>query len=176
MRNRYIKQIVMFLRMLTAVLLPLLSLSSSAQNASPVSGQPVLIRIATHDNLLLLGVDTNRQLRQLYYGLRTGGDPAATTLLSGGQPAYPAYGKEYSEVALRLTHSDGNMTTDLIYEKHASQRINDNTQLTTVRLHDSYYPVTVTLFYKAYLKENVIAQWVEIDNGEDGPVTLYDFA
>jgi alpha-galactosidase len=176
MRNRCIKQTVMFLRMLTAVLLPLLSLSSSAQKASPVSGQLVLIRIATHDNLLLLGVDTNRQLRQLYYGLRTGGDPAATILLSGGQPAYPAYGKEYSEVALRLTHSDGNMTTDLIYEKHASQRIDDNTQLTTVRLHDSYYPVTVTLFYKAYLKENVIAQWVEIDNGEDGPVTLYDFA
>ena len=175
------KQTVMFLRMLTAVLLALLSLRSIAQKASSASGtsasgQPVLIRIGTNDNLLLLGVDTNRQLQQLYYGLGSANDTPAANVIASSPPAYPTYGKAYSEVALRLTHSDGNMTTDLVYDRHTSQRIDDNTDLTTIRLHDSYYPVTVSLFYKTYKKENIIAQWVQVDNGEDGPVTLNDFA
>jgi len=32
------------------------------------SQQPVTIRIETKDNLLLLGVDTNAMLKQLYFG------------------------------------------------------------------------------------------------------------
>lgn len=154
-----------------------LSLRVSAQAVPP-------IRIGTKGTLMVLGVDTNRQLKQLYYGLQTtGGATAGTTgsdfsalkpELAG--PAYSTYGKEYSEVALRLTHSDGNMTTELVYDNEETHRLDDNTELTTIRLHDSYYPVTVTLFFKAYWKEDVIAQWAEIENKEMGAVTLYDFA
>lgn len=135
-----------------------------------VMGQST-IRIGTRDNLLVLGVDKHGQLQQLYYGLNTGEGP-----FSGGDEAYSTYSKGYSEVALRITHADGNMTTDLVYDSHTSKSIDDNIELTTVHLHDSYYPDSVTLFYKAYQKENVIAQWAEVVSGENGPVTLYDFA
>ena len=154
---------------LLALFLSLLTLRSFAQ-------QVVVIRIGTKDNLLLLGVDKDKQLQQLYYGVRPAAADPADSLLPPRSSAYPTYGKGHSEVALRLTHSDGNTTTDLVYDKYTSQRIDDNTELTTISLHDSYYPVSVTLLYKAYLKENVIAQWVSVTSKEKGPVTLYDFA
>ncbi|TDW96868.1 alpha-galactosidase [Dinghuibacter silviterrae] len=132
-----------------------------------------VIRVSTHDNLLLLGVGKDSTLRQLYYGPQTpegGEDPAK------GDEAYSTYGKNYTEVALRLTHDDGNTTTYLVYENHSTRQLDSNTEQTEIHLHDSYYPVSVTLFYKAYRKENVIAQWAEVRNGEKGAIKLHDFA
>jgi alpha-galactosidase len=147
--------------------------------ALPVMSQTgTLIRVATKDNLLVLGTDKDSHLKQLYYGRQAG---EGESLPAGYSPdkaedAYSSYGKSYSEVALRMVHSDGNMTTDLVYSKHTSQRLDDNTTLTTVSLHDSYYPVEVTLYYKTYFKEDIISQWVEITHKEKGAVTLYDFS
>jgi alpha-galactosidase len=45
-----------------------------------------------------------------------------------------------------------------------------------VQLKVSFYPVTVSLFYTAYRKENIIQQWMEVKHQEKGAVTLYDFA
>lgn len=147
------------------LLLTLLCLNATAQHA--------LIRVATHDNVLVLGVGKDSILRQVYYGPAI---PADNTDLEKSDEAYTTYGKSYSEVALRLTHSDGNTTTYLVYEKSTQERLDDNTTLTSIYLHDTYYPLEVVLRYKAYEKENVIAQSADIRNGEKGPVVLGDFA
>ena len=136
-----------------------------------------LIRIGTKDNLLLLGVGKDKQLKQLYYGPQmAAGASGAFAPVERAAVAYSTYGKSYSEVALRLTHSDGNMTTDLVYEKHSSRRLDDNTELTTIWLHDSYYPVEVILYYKTFFKEDIISQWADISNKEKGAILLQDFA
>lgn len=152
--------------LLRTIALSLLTLSAAAQ-------QPVLIRVATRDNLMILGVDKDKALKQIYYGPVT---PPGEEAVARGDDAYSTYGKGYSEVALRLTHSDGNTTTYLVYDKYTTQRLDSNTELTSVYLHDTYYPVEVTLCYKTYFKENIIAQWAEVRNGETGPVVLNDFA
>ena len=160
--------------MTKTIVLPLLALCLFTLHAT--AQQPTLIRIATRDNLMILGVDTSKTLTQLYYGPSTTAAEEDTSLVNHGDAAYSTYGKGYSEVALRLTHSDGNTTTYLVYDNYSTRRLDSNTTLTSIHLHDSYYPVDVTLYYKAYDKENVIAQWAEIRNGEKGPVVLGDFA
>ena len=131
------------------------------------------IRIETRSNLLVLGVDKGSQLKQLYYGRQQSAQVA-----DGGEPVYSSYGQgqDVREVALRLTHSDGNLTTQLKYVSHEATRIGDSINFTTIHLKDSYYPVEVTLYYKAYIREDVIEQWSEIKHQEKGAITLYDFA
>ena len=123
---------------------------------------------------MLLSVDKDLQLNQIYYGRQR----AAGEQAKPGEPVYSSYGmrQEPREVALRLTHSDGNLTTRLVYIDHVVTRMGDSSTLTTIRLKDSYYPVQVTLFYKAYINEDVIQQWTEVSHQEKGSVTLYDFA
>ncbi|MBS1665121.1 MAG: alpha-galactosidase [Bacteroidetes bacterium] len=152
------------------VILLSLSMSTTAFSQAPSS-----IRIETHNNLLLLGVDTGHQLKQLYYGRQMADAVSSATT---GEAAYPVYGTghESREVALRLTHSDGNLTSRLVYVDHSVSRPDANTVLTTIHLKDSYYPVQVSLYYKAYTNEDVIEQWTEVRHQEKGPVTLFDFA
>lgn len=140
---------------------------------SSLQAQPFqFIKIATKQNLLLLGTDKDNHVKQYYYGKQI--DTVATNAALAD--AYTAYGNTTEGVALRLTHSDGNTTTSLVYQSHATAAVDANTTLTRIRLKDSYYPVEVTLCYKAYFNENILEQWVEIVNKEKGPVVLYDFA
>ncbi|HEY6900195.1 MAG TPA: glycoside hydrolase family 36 N-terminal domain-containing protein, partial [Puia sp.] len=157
-------------RLFLHVLLVSLSVSTAA-----FSQAPSLIRIETHNNLLLLGVDTGRQLKQLYYGRQRADAPAEPI---SGEVAYSVYGtgQESREVALRLTHNDGNLTSRLVYVDHAVSRPDANTVLTTIHLKDSYYPVQLTVYYKAYTNEDVIEQWTEVRHQEKGTITLFDFA
>lgn len=132
-----------------------------------------LIPISTRNNLLLLTVDKDRQLKQVYYGRQRADGPSTEKT-----PVYSTYGsgQEDRAVALRLTHNDGNLTTHLIFTDQAVTHPDSNTILTTIRLKDSYYPVRVTLFYKAYQSEDIIEQWTEVTHQEKGAITLYDFA
>src|SRR5258708_49145 len=140
---------------------------------------PAAIRIATRKNLLLLGVGNDHQLKQLYYGPKMDIGPAeAVSPVEAGAPAYASYGSGQGvrEVALRLTHADGNLTTKLVYIDQTVSHPDTATVLTVVRLKDAYYPVQVTLYYKAYVNEDIIEQWTGIQHQEKGAVTLYDFA
>lgn len=154
-----------------ALLLTLSTITAAFSETLPV------IRIETRNNLLLLSVNKENQLKQVYYGRQrpTGTLPQVSDY---SETVYSAYGmgQEAREVALRLTHSDGNLTSRLVYTDHAVTRMGDSIVLTTIHLKDSYYPVEVTLFYKAYVNEDVIRQWTEIQHQEKGTVTLYDFA
>jgi alpha-galactosidase len=91
--------------------------------------------------------------------------------------AYPAYGIDcIEEKALQVTHSDGNMSAELFLKSVSADKLDENVSLTKVSLYDNKYPFTVTLFFKAYFKEDVIEAWTEISHKEKGPVTLYKFA
>jgi alpha-galactosidase len=157
-------------KLLVSVLLSALFVNSAFSQTN------TLIRIGTHNNLLLLGVDKDHQLKQLFYGRERATGTGVPD--NGREPVYTTYGtgQAVREVALRLTHSDGNLTTRLVYVDHAVSRQGDSIELTVIHLKDSYYPVEVTLFYKAYINEDVIQQWTEIKHQEKGTVTVYDFA
>ncbi len=101
-------------------------------------------------------------------------------LLKGGTgvnvEAYTSFGLHCEEEkALRVTHSDGNLSTEL-YLKDVQITDNGNSTLMKVMLYDNQYPFYVDLFYKAYKKDDVYEIWTEIRHQEKKPVTLYKFA
>jgi alpha-galactosidase len=135
-----------------------------------------IIKIRTADNMLLLGVDKNDKLLQLSYGeVVSDADIKVLPSLSM-QEVYPGFGVDVLTAAIRVTHADGNMTTDLIYKSHSSSQIDANTVLTKVLLKDRYFPFEVTLFYKVFISENIIEQWAEVVHNEKKAITLYEVA
>src|SRR5665213_1357256 len=135
-----------------------------------------VIRITTKHDLLLLAVDNNSKLKQLYYGQAIPAEDNTDAFISHGELSYPAYGNSVSDAALRLTHADGNLTTDLIYKSSSVTKLADNVSLTRIVLRDSYYADEVTICYKAYFDQDMIEQWMELSHQEKGNVTVYDFA
>ncbi len=137
-----------------------------------------LIRIGTERTELILRSDDDRRLRQAYFGPRLANqsDLAYLSKARGGAEAYVTHGMEdYFEPAIRVLHADGNPSLLLTYKEVAQER-NDSVQTTRIVLQDERYPFEMRLFYKAYLRENVIVMWTEIEHGEKKPVTLYNYA
>lgn len=89
--------------------------------------------------------------------------------------AYLNYGgRNYLEPALKVTHSNGSVTTELKVIGQENQTASDKT-LHTIKLKDRYYDFYVDLVFEAFQKENVITQHVNIRNGEKGNVELQNF-
>ncbi len=92
---------------------------------------------------------------------------------SAGPEIFPGYGGLSTiEPALRLVHSDGVLTTELIYVSDKTVKIDDNISETVIRLKDRIYPVVVDIHFKAYKKENIICQHSEIFNEGEKEVSI----
>lgn len=105
--------------------------------------------------------------KQTYRRADYGTDPHAY-LASGGQ--------NYREPALRVTHSDGDLNTELAYLSHQQSDISDeNVTETTIMMKDKKLPLIVKLIIKSYWKENVFTQCVRIKNNEKKNVILHNF-
>lgn len=149
-----------------------------AQNSKEV------INLKTKDLSMVMAVDGDNSLLFQYFGRKIddtspfmhkklyrradyGMDPQAY-LASGG--------RNYREPALRATHADGSLNTELIYVSHSEQKYDSGNLLeTTIVLKDRYNPLTVNLIVKAYQKENVFTQSVHIKNEQKSDVILYNF-
>ena len=146
------------------------------------------IRISTDKTDLILQVNQKGRLYQVYMGDRlthasdvdnftysaNGGSDG-----SGAERGHEAYaasgGEDYFEPAVAVTHADGNKTTYLYYKSHEQKAVDGGTE-TIIRLADDKYPLSVTLHYVAYAKENVIKAWSEISHREKRPVTLWRYS
>jgi alpha-galactosidase len=89
--------------------------------------------------------------------------------------AYPAAGgRNFRLPALQARHENGDLNTELIYKNHTTTDTGNITQL-TVELSDKIHPLSVTLTLKAFRKENVITQSVQLTNGAKQNILLHDF-
>jgi len=78
---------------------------------------------------------------------------------------FPAYGgKFYLNPALRLTHADGVLTTELVFSGFEKKDLDENRIETIIHLKDKIYPVLVDIHFIAYQKENIICQSVTVIN------------
>ena len=133
------------------------------------------IDINTHDTQLTLAVDQGNKIRMVRFGKLLSQQPM--DLNAQDMPEiYPAFGVNVAMAALKITHADGNPTTELIYQSHSQSQIDSNVVFSKIKLKDTYYPVEVTLCYKAYQKENMIEQWAEISHGEKGKIIISEAA
>ena len=148
---------------------------------------PTAISIATSDQAMVLQTDKDGRLWMVYFGnslpdaASYAGIPKQSAFKDENAGVYnsaytPAGSWNLSEPALEVVHADGNTSLDLQYLNHQFIKESDNVTLTTVRLQDPLYKLTVELFYRAWLKENVIEQWAEIVNTEKGPLTMQKYA
>lgn len=131
-----------------------------------------VIRVETKDNLLLLGVDEQGALSQLSYGAVLPTTELLAVKGQGSYQAYPAFGKDVAATALKITHANGDMTTELVFDQVKQTRIDSNVNLTVIKLRDKVYPLSVNLYYKTYYAENIIEQWTEIVNREPGDIVI----
>ncbi len=137
------------------------------------------IDIATAHSHLVLGVE-NKHVTQLVFGASSA-QPAPAPTNSRRPPTpedfYPAAGSGYIwEPAIKVTHADGNTSTDLNYEKFTTTKTDDDVTETRIELEDPQYPLFVSLCFKTYRNEDIIEEWTEIHHDESGPVTLERFA
>ncbi|HMF70113.1 MAG TPA: alpha-galactosidase, partial [Flavitalea sp.] len=155
--------------------------------AARVDGQYTDIVIETYNNALVLQTDGNSYLNTIYYGKKLSDKHDYTNIpgLYKQSAEYtgmlasaytPSGSRNLMEPAITVTHPDGNNSLDLKYISHNQTRPDSNTTLTTIILKDPVYDFQVTLYYKAYTREDVIEQWSVIRHNEKGNVVLHKFA
>lgn len=148
---------------------------------------PKTIAVETKDNALVLQTDKDNRLNIVHFGQRLANLQEYSAIYNQYNQfdnnagiynnAYtPAGTFNLSEPAIAVTHTDGNKSLELQYVSDHTQRIDDNTVLTSVVLRDPVYAIEVTLFYKAWSKENVVEQWSVIKNNEKKPIKLEKYA
>jgi alpha-galactosidase len=142
-----------------------------------------VISVNTRNTSLVLMVDDDRYVFHSYFGERLTTPenlletiPVDPTRLETFE-ALSVFGGRYTgEPALKATHADGNVTTDLRYQSHEQVQVDRNITETRIKLKDVHYPLHVTLIYTAYDDEDIISSRVLIKNAEDGTVLLENFA
>jgi alpha-galactosidase len=148
---------------------------TSAQTAEKAGTKEQIISVKTSGTSLVLKVAKDGHLYQQSYG-------RAKPVTSGRTPAredecYPPAGNGFiSEPAFQAVHADGNISTDLVFISADTTAVDANITHTRIRLRDTFYPLFVTVNFKAYRAEDVIEQWVEVRHEENKPVTLSRFA
>jgi alpha-galactosidase len=142
---------------------------------SLIAASAQTISIETNSTSLILKVATNGELRQSYFGDKIQSSSQEIIPISAFA-AYSTYGRdEVYEPAMRVVHADGNLTTELMYVRHEQKQVIDGVTLTQIILKDKFYPLTVTLNYRAYLQEEIIEQWTEITHQEKKDITLHNY-
>lgn len=143
-----------------------------------------LITLSTDNLSMVLEVTDKGTLLHRYFGQKLA-DPSPflskmlyrTAEYGTPNEAYATMGgKNFREPALRVTHYDGDLNTELQYNKH-ERRIDPKQGFETliVFLKDRKYPFEVKLFYKAYRKENVFTMHAEMVNNESGEIVLHNY-
>ncbi|MBN1789127.1 MAG: alpha-galactosidase [Bacteroidales bacterium] len=143
-----------------------------------VSGQSdILIPVSTHNTDLIFKVGNDHRLYQVYYGPKLLQTPDSKRFPRPVHLAYVTSGTDnLFEPAVRITHNDGNPSLELNYVSHQTEKTDENVTNTHIRLKDPQHPVEVILHFKAFARENVMEQWVEIVHQEKKPVTVYNYA
>lgn len=151
-------------------------------------GQTVTsIPIVTQNNVLLLQTDINGRLRTIYFGTPLENEIEYNFISENynydennagiyNSSYTPAGTWNLSEPAIQVKHADGNPSLELKYVSHKKEKIDENTAITSILLKDPVYPFEVTLFYKVWIKENVIEQWTEIKHKEKKAVLLQRYS
>lgn len=164
-----------------SILIGLLSIGQTARS------QNTVISLETGKTALVLQVDAQKRLHYTYlgvkldnrseYGVIPAVERSGTDYTGMYNSVYTSSGsRNLLEPAITVTHADGNQSLDLQYVSYTSAKISPDVELLKILLKDPVYPIEVTLYYKAYYKENVIEQWSVIVNHEKDDIVLQKFA
>lgn len=135
-----------------------------------------LIRIQTNGLDLVLKVKDDGRLTQSYFGKRLRHDSDLHWLEDGREAYLTRTADVYFEPALDIIHADGNPSTRLRHTSHTTAQPAAGVKETIITLEDDKEPVCVRLHYLAYVAEDVIQTYTEIQNRQKKPLQLKKFA
>lgn len=145
-----------------------------------------LIKVSTNNQEMIFKVDGSGKVLFLYWGsIMNDATPfleyknknfQLTDQTITPQLYQPYGGITYIEPALQLTHADGVITTELIFEKVEKISMNENIDHTVITLKDNVYPLYADILFKSYKKENIISQSVSVYHKEDGDIQINKIA
>lgn len=145
-----------------------------------------IIKVETNDLSIILTAEQGNKAIIQYWGNKVNSTIPFLTRKIKGQPdtsddfasqLYPAYGgRYYLTPALKLTHGDGVLTTELVYINSEKKELDNNRIETIIHLKDKLYPVFVDVRFIAYQKENIISQSVEINHKESKDIKVENLA
>lgn len=122
--------------------------------------------------------DDSGKLHQIGIGPQ-GHTTEATTAVFWYPDAYPSWGDSdpFRQAALRVTHHDGTLTTRLRFMATETRSRDDGRdgEHTTITSRDELFEFSVTHHLLTHPASGVIESWMEVTNGEQGPVTLHDY-
>jgi len=162
-------------------------LSLGLLTIAQAKAQEHTIALGTEKTLLVMQADAQNRLHYIFQGAKpdNGSDQSVTLLAKQPESDFtgmynsvytPSGSRNLLEPAIAVTHADGNQSLDLQYVSHSLTNPSPDVQLLKIELKDPVYPVEVTLYYKAYYKENVIEQWSTIVHHEKDDIVLQKFA
>lgn len=146
-----------------------------------IISQNQTISINTANTSLIMSVNKNK-LYHNYYGRRIADIPEYKQILnfkheSFRYEAYPVFGGNYiEEPAMRVTHTDGNLSLCLHVQDVQQKEIDQNRTETIIKLKDAYYPFNVSLKFSAFHKQDIIESSVMFNHEENGDVKIHNVA
>lgn len=145
--------------------------------AKGINKEKEIIVIETRNTTMVLSID-NDKVSSNYYGAKlvNTDDYKKKNIVSLGD-FFPSYaGKSYFENPLRVTHSNGVLSTELKYMEHKLSKVDDNSQFLKIKLKEITLPFYTTICIKTYYNEDIVETWCEYQNDESKPVVLESFA
>lgn len=145
------------------------------------------IPIESKDFALVLQTDADGRLGTIYFGKKLSNPaeyesiPRQERKVDNNAGIYnsvytPSGSWNLLEPAVRITHADGHVSTELKYVSHRSERVGEGVSQVSVVLRDPVYATEITLFYKVFALQNVFEQWTTLKNGERQPILLEKYA
>jgi alpha-galactosidase len=145
--------------------------------ASASAAPGTIISVPTAHAALTLCLEPDGRVYQLGFGSKSKQPGLPEKTPDREREFLPAYGNGYIlEPAIQATHADGNTSTDFIFVTNQTTKVDDDISITKIEFKDRYYPFFVSAYLKSYSNEDVLEEWTDIRNDEDGEVTLYRFA
>ena len=150
-----------------------LMLAAAVAAVTAATARAEEIRIETARTAIVLDAKQGKEVGWLYWGAKA--DEGARKRWRG--PLLSCFGgwAEW-DPALRVTHADGSLTTELAFAGCERQTLDANRTRTTLILKDPLYPLTVRVAFTAYAKEDVITQQVTLTHQEPGDITVHAMA
>ena len=135
------------------------------------------IEVKTDNTAMVFVAKEGEPVLFQYWGSRIDSIADFSLVRTVEQQLYPAYGGRYFlNPALRLTHDDGVLTTELVFAGVDRDTLDDNRTETVVHLKDTLYPVFVDVHFVAHRAEDVIVQHVTVSHHEAGTVRIGNIA
>lgn len=160
---------------LEAVLKKILILLISVLFSEYVCSSSEYVRIESENSALILKAVKGDPLYTIHFGDKSVSDEELSCQNYKGVLTYPAFGHgTIDDYALAVTHSDGDMTLDMVVDAVLVTKDAGST-VTRIRTKDKIYPFYATVCYRTFDGSNVIESWTELENREKKNVILRRF-